>query len=77
MKHFGERLKQARLKKGYTLYSLGKILVSTGDVYGVGASNIREYEIGKRYPNSYTLHGLCKVLDISADYLLGLKESEE
>lgn len=77
MKHFGERLKQARLKKGYTLYSLSKILVSRGDVYGIGSTNIREYEIGKRYPNSCTLYSLCKVLGISADYLLGLKETEE
>ena len=38
---------------------------------------IQKYEKGVNYPSLKTFYALCKVFDVSADYLLGLKDKEE
>ena len=38
---------------------------------------IHKYESGNTYPGLKSLYALCKVFDVSADYLLGLKDKEE
>ena len=37
-------------------------------------SNITNWKQGKYVPSLETFYELCKILDVSADYLLGLKD---
>lgn len=54
---FGNKLREARLKKNYTLKYVGKMV-------GKDLSTIRKYEIGEVIPNAEVLSKLCDVLDI-------------
>lgn len=54
---FGNKLREARLKKNYTLKYVGKIV-------GKDLSTIRKYEIGEVIPNAEILSKLCDILDI-------------
>ena len=54
---FGKKLREARLKKNYTLEYVGK---KTGKSF----STIRKYEAGEIIPNAQVLNKLCDVLDI-------------
>lgn len=60
----GERLRAARLAKGYTLQELG-------DYVGLSRASISCYENEKRAPQVKTIKDLIEVLGVSADYLLG------
>lgn len=42
----------------------------------VTASCINRWESGQRIPNAENIISLCKALNCSADYLLGLKDDE-
>lgn len=63
----GNRLKEARKKKGLTQYELGNLV-------GVGKSAICCYEKETRNPTIETIIELMCVLGVSADYLLGTDE---
>lgn len=63
----GQRLKQARKDKGLTQEQAGKAI---GKIF----QNYSRYERGEFELNYAQIVTLCKLLDISADYLLGLKE---
>lgn len=65
---FGDRLRECRAEKGLTQTRLAARL-------SVTQSTIGKYERGALQPNLEMLVQLCKVLEVSADYLLGL-ESE-
>lgn len=54
---FGNKLREARLKKNYTLKYVGKMV-------GKDLSTIRKYEIGEVIPNAEILSKLCDILDI-------------
>ena len=54
---FGNKLREARLKKNYTLKYVGKVM-------GKDLSTVRKYEIGEVIPNAKVLNKLCDVLDI-------------
>ena len=54
---FGNKLREARLKKNYTLKYVGKVI-------GKDLSTVRKYEIGEVIPNAKVLNKLCDVLDI-------------
>ena len=41
---------------------------------GIDSSCITQYKQGKSMPSIKTLFELCSVLDVSADYLLGLSD---
>lgn len=41
---------------------------------GVDPANITNWKTGKNIPSVETLYALCKLLNVSADYLLGLDE---
>lgn len=41
---------------------------------GVSKQCISDYKSGKSVPSIDTLYLICKYLDVSADYLLGLEE---
>ena len=54
---FGNKLREARLKKNYTLKYVGKVI-------GKDLSTVRKYETGEVIPNAKVLNKLCDVLDI-------------
>lgn len=47
------------------------VLAST---IGIARQCITDYKSGKSFPSVQTLSALCRALDISADYLLGLED---
>lgn len=61
---FSQRLKTARLNKGYTQQEMSDHLQTTQGAY-------QKWESGGREPNLETIVKLTKILDIDTDYLLG------
>lgn len=59
---FKDRLKEARLKKGYTQEQLAKRI-------GIAKSTLTGYEKGNREPNISTISKILKELNIDANYL--------
>ena len=62
---FGERLRECRIEKGFTQNQLAEKLLITQSTLG-------KYERGE--PNIETIKALCKILDVSSDYLLGIEK---
>lgn len=60
----GKRLKELRKAKGYSQTELGNLI-------NVTKVSICGYESENRTPNLETLRDLTKVLNVSADYLMG------
>ena len=69
MKEFGERLKKIMVERGVTGLELSQRLEVT-------PSTIINYTTGKRFPGYYCLRKLAQVLGVSADYMLGLRDSD-
>lgn len=67
---FNERLKQSRIKRGFTQDEFAKKL-------NISASSISLYENGDREPSLSTLKTISETLNISTDYLLGLTDIEK
>lgn len=65
----GLRLYEARQAKDWTLLQLSKRT-------GASASALCCYEAGKQVPRIDRLRDICAALDVSADWVLGLKEKE-
>lgn len=63
-KMYGQRLKEARKKKNLTLINVGIKLNTTH-------ATISRYENEKLEPNLNTLKELCKIYNVSADYIIG------
>lgn len=63
----GEKLKQLRKVKNKTLKEVAKEL-------GITLSAYSNYEQGIREPSYDVLKKICKYYDVSADYLLGIKD---
>lgn len=63
----GDIIRTERLNKNMTQKELAIKL-------GITQDSISLWEKGKRLPDTQYVIELCKVLDISADYLLGLKK---
>lgn len=64
---FSTILKELRIELGYTQMQLARKA-------NLATSCIAMLETNKREPNSNTLIALCRALDVSADYLLGLED---
>jgi len=64
---FGEKLKAVRKSKRLTQLELSKRL-------GVSKGTVSAYEQGLSYPSIETLVNICDILNISADYLLGISD---
>lgn len=62
---FTERLKEARKKIGLSQKALALSLHISQQAYA-------KYELGTSSPNPETLGEICRILNISVDYLLGL-----
>ena len=66
----GEHLKIAMMRRGMTQADLAEETL-------VSPATISHYVKGKRGIYYETLVAICKALNVSADYLLGLKEEME
>lgn len=64
-----KNLKVARLAKGLSQRDVGKIL-------GISFQQIQKYENGSSILDCRKLIALCKLLDVSADELLGLEKTK-
>ncbi|MBN2879882.1 MAG: helix-turn-helix transcriptional regulator [Clostridia bacterium] len=65
-----KNLRKVRKEHGMTMKDLAVKI-------GVSESAISQYENDKRQPGYETLIELCRIFNVSADYLLGIEESEE
>lgn len=63
----GERIKEARKKRGFTQKELGTLS-------GTSEITIRQYEIGKRQPRMEQLHRIADALGIPVSSFLGESE---
>ena len=66
MEIFMRRLKELRLEQGWTQKRLAQALETTN-------SAVCDWEKGRSQPDLQMLARLAVVLDVSADYLLGLQ----
>ena len=64
-KLFGERVKMIRTLRGLTRSEFAKQL-------GVSTALVSAYEVGKREPSIKNLIALTQILNIEADWLLGI-----
>ena len=67
MQYFGERLRDLCHEKHMTQKQLA-------DKLDLVKGTISAYEQGKKYPSIEVLIKLCNILQVSADYLLGLSD---
>ena len=63
----GDKIKELRKLKNLSQTTLGKILGTTQDTISL-------WELNKSLPDIEMLKKLCVEFDVSADYMLGLKE---
>lgn len=67
MQNYGVRLKQARQSKGLTQIELAEIL-------GISQTSYQRMETGVHDMKMSSIYKICKALEISSDWLLGLSE---
>ncbi len=65
---FGDRIKRIRLRCGWTQAELAAKL-------NIAASTMGMYEQGRREPDKETLADICRELNVSVDYILGVEGS--
>ena len=65
MENYGERLRAARREKGLTQTELAEKL-------GITQKSYQRMETGTHDLKMSTIYKICKTLDVSADYILGL-----
>jgi len=56
------------------LQQSGKTQVEIARALNITKQCVNDYKTGKSVPSIETLYALCKYLDVSADYLLGLTD---
>ena len=66
----GKKIKEARKKLGLSQQELSAKLQTEG--INIERDSVSRIEIGTRFVADYELLVLCKVLKVSAEYLLGL-----
>lgn len=64
---FGEKLRELRLAKGLTQQQLA-------DKLGLVKGSISAYEQGTKYPSLEVLRNICRIFQVSSDYLLALSD---
>jgi len=67
MKTINEKIKDLRISNGYSQHYVAEYLK-------IDRSNYSKYELGKLELRLTMLKQLCLLYNVSADYLLGLKE---
>ena len=66
----GERLRAVRIERGINAVEIAKAV-------GISKSAMSQIESGNVIPSMQTLFAVCQLLDISADYLLGLSDNPD
>ena len=69
MGEFGKRFRECRKASGLTLKAAAQLM-------GVGLSSISEYENDISEPTASVIFKMAETYGVSANYLLGLPESE-
>lgn len=64
---FSERISEEIKTSPYTQKQIAQLL-------GISESNITNWKKGENLPSVDILFKLCQILDVSADYLLGLED---
>jgi transcriptional regulator with XRE-family HTH domain len=67
MEKLAEKLKELRIEKGLSQREVSSALGMTRNAF-------TNYENGYREPSLDNLKKICQFFDVSADYLLGLKD---
>ena len=67
MRSIGTTIKQLRKESKYTQTQLANMLSTSQDTISI-------WELDKALPDVESVIKLCKIFDVSADYLLGLTE---
>lgn len=67
---FRERIRILRKKRGFTQEKMAQLL-------NMGQSSYAKWENGRTEPTLKSIIELSKILDISTDYLLGVRDSRE
>ena len=67
MKQIGKRIRDLRLSKKLSQTQLAELIKTTQDTISL-------WELGKSYPSIDYVIEMVKVFNVSADYLLGIKE---
>ena len=67
MEKLAEKLKELRIEKGLSQREVSSAL-------GMSRNAFTNYENGYREPSLDNLKKICQFFDVSADYLLGLKD---
>lgn len=67
---FGERLRFATAERGMYLTELA-------DAVGVDRRTVYSWADEKFFPTAIKLYQICRALDVSADWLLGLEVSDD
>ena len=65
----GERIRELRLKNGYKQKELAMLL-------NIENNTMCQYENSTRIPDYIVIRKICKLFNISADYLLGITNYE-
>ncbi|MBO5027753.1 MAG: helix-turn-helix transcriptional regulator [Clostridia bacterium] len=65
---YGQRIKELRIERGFSQTQLAKELNTT-------QRTISKYELEQLDLNTPTLIALCKLFNVTADYLLGLTDN--
>lgn len=66
---FTDRLKKSITERGLTQRMLATLI-------GTTEQSVSRWANGNRTPNADMLYRMCKALDVSADYLLGLSNEK-
>ena len=66
---FGNTLREIRKHKGLSQDNMA-------DMLNMSRSGYTKYESGVSTPNIQTIKEICKILNVSADYLLGIKDEQ-
>lgn len=61
-------------KLAFAIKQSGLKQIEIAKKIGISKQCITDFKTGKSYPSIQTLALLCKILDISADYLLGIED---
>lgn len=67
MTNFPAKLKQLRIEHGYTVQQASELI-------GLSKNAISNYEQGIREPSLNVLKAICKLYNVSSDYLIGLSD---
>ncbi|MDR0299751.1 MAG: helix-turn-helix domain-containing protein [Streptococcaceae bacterium] len=70
IEYFGERIKALRDSRSLSQQQLADRLCST-------RATVSAYERGRLYPSVEKIYAICKLFDVSADFLLGISDHSE